>query len=210
MQITGSMLKELLDMETFLALGKFNEELLEIEEEKVEIYRYCLSKNDEDIIKHYTKKPLSENARKTLIMLSEVFGGLHHLDSDQLKYFDYQSTFFNQYLLNHSIATFDDMKLTCLVIMAHDMAVRFEIQPTNLDPNDEFDRKILQEQCNEVNGEYNTNYTPENLYTDLPKPHSAYLRLCFHERQREGDFSRRHPTIEDSTQGFRSNNKRYA
>ncbi|MDE1867758.1 MAG: hypothetical protein KGI08_08645, partial [Thaumarchaeota archaeon] len=98
----------------------------------VETHRYCLSQNDLDIIQHYTKEPLSSNAKKSLIILSEVFGGLHHLDSDQLKYFDYQSDFYNQYLLNHSIATFDSMQLTCLVIIAHDMAVRFEIQPTNL------------------------------------------------------------------------------
>lgn len=176
-----------------------------------ETYRYCLSKNDEDIIKHYTKEPLSENARKSLIILSEVFGGLHHLDSDQLKYFDYQSDYFNQYLLNRSIATFDSMELTCLVIIAHDMAVRFEIQPTNLDPTDEyFDRKLLQEQCNDVNGEYHRKYTPDNLYDDIPKPHSAYLRLMFHQRTREGDFSKRHPKLEDSINGFRSNNKRYA
>lgn len=188
----------------------------ELDEMKDMPYRYCLSENDLDIIRHYNvdkkgkERPLSENARKTLIMLSEAFGGLHHLDSDQLKIFDYQSDFYNQYLLNHSIATFDDMRLTCLVIMAHDMAVRFDIQPTNLDPTDEyFDRKILQEQCNDVNGEYDTEYTPENLYDDIPKPRSAYLRLMFHERTRDGDFSRRHPTLEESMVGFRTNNRRY-
>lgn len=175
-----------------------------------ELYRYNLSKNDLDIIKYYTHKPLSENARKTLTILSEVFGGLHHLDSDQLKFFDYQSDYFNQYLLNHSIATFDGMQLTCLVIAAHDMAVRLEIQPTNLDPTDEyFDRKILQEQCDEVNSEYNTKYTPENIYDDVPKPHSAYLRLLFHQRTRKGDFARRHPTLEESMEGFRTNNKHF-
>src|SRR3972149_7618844 len=105
----------------------------------MEEYRYCLAENDLAIIKSYNgKKKLSENARKTLIILSEVFGGLHHLDYDQLKLFNYQSTFYNEYLMHGSLATFDGMELTCLVIIAHDMAVRFEIQSTRLDPDDEW------------------------------------------------------------------------
>lgn len=67
--------------------------------------RYCLSDNDLNIIKHYTDKPLSSNAEKTLTILSEVFGGLHHIDSDQLELFDYQSDWYNQYLIHGSLST---------------------------------------------------------------------------------------------------------
>lgn len=174
-----------------------------------ETYRYCLSQNDLDIIKHYTKKPISDNARKTLTILSEVFGGLHHLDDDQLSIFDYQSDRYNQYLLNGSLATFDNMTLTCLVIIAHDMAVRFEIQSTILDPSDYYDRKLLQLQVNHCNSEYGTKFTVENMNEQL-ETRSSWLRLLFHQRVRDGDFSHRHPILEDSMEGFRKGNKRYA
>lgn len=170
-------------------------------------YRYSLSDNDKMIIKYYTDKPLSSNAEKTLIILSEAFGGLHHLDSDQLEVFDYQSSWYNQYLFNGSLATFDSQILTLLVIMAHDMAVRFEIQSSKLDPDDEyFDRKLIDKQLEECRSEYYPKITLEEFLNET----RPYLRLLFHERKREGDFSKRHPTIEDTISGFRANNKRYA
>lgn len=174
-----------------------------------ETYRYCLSTNDLDIIKHYTKQPLSENARKTLIILSEVFGGLHHLDSNQLKHFDYQSDYYNEYLVGASLSTFDSMELTCLVIIAHDMAVRFEIQPTSLADEDnlQYESFLLayrKEIIDEVKAEY------ENLSDEDIKLTKPYLRLMFHQRVREGDFSKRHPTLEGSIEGFRKGNKRFA
>lgn len=169
--------------------------------------RYKLSENDLDIIKHYTDKPLSENARKTLTILSEVFGGLHHLEGDQLELFDYQSDWYNQYLLQGSLATFDAQHLTLLVIMAHDMAVRVEIQASVLDPTDDnLDRKLLDKQLHELNSEYGYNLSMSQ-FTENQRP---YLRLLFHQRERTGGFSKRHPTLEDTMSGFRSNNKRYA
>lgn len=169
-------------------------------------HRYCLSSNDESIIKHHTDKPLSENARKTLTILSEVFGGLHHLDSDQLDLFDYQSTWYNQYLFTGSLSTWDFQNLTLLVIIAHDMAVRFEIQSTVLDKDDEQDMKLIQKQLDDCNSEYDYNLTVEQF---MEEPRS-YLRLLFHQRTRTGDISTRHPTLEDSMQGFRKGNKHYA
>lgn len=170
-------------------------------------YRYCLSENDKMIIKHYTKKPLSSNAEKSLIILSEAFGGLHHLDSDQLEAFDYQSSFYNQYLHMGSLATFDSQTLTLLVIMAHDMAVRFEIQSSKLDPEDmHFDRKIIDKQLEECRSEYYPKITLEEFLSET----RPYLRLLFHERKREGGFSERHPTLEDTISGYRASNKRYA
>ena len=174
----------------------------------MEEYRYCLSENDLSIIKQYNgNKPLSENARKTLIILSEVFGGLHHLDYDQLKFFDYQSTFYNEYLMHGSLATFDGMELTCLVIIAHDMAVRFEIQSTRLDPDDEWhDRKLLGKQYRELKEDYGYNIT----FNEFARETRPYIKLLFQQRERKGDFSQRHPTLEESIEGFRSNNKRFA
>ena len=169
--------------------------------------RYKLSENDLMIIKAYTKNPISENAKKTLTILSEVFGGLHHLEGEQLQFFDYQSNWYNQYLLKGGLATFDSQHLTLLVIMAHDMAVRIEIQATVLNPNDDgLDAKLLKKQLHDCNSEYGYNLTMQQ-FTENQTP---YIRLLFHQRQRTGDFSKRHPVLEDTMQGFRENNKRYA
>ena len=168
--------------------------------------RYKLSENDLDIIKCYTDKPLSENARKTLIILSEVFGGLHHLEGEQLELFDYQSDIYNQYLLKGSLATFDSQHLTLLVIMAHDMAVRIEINATVLDPNnEELDKKLLVKHLHQCNSEYGYNLTMQQ-FTENQTP---YLRLLFHQRHRDGGFFERHPTLEDTTSGFRANNRKH-
>lgn len=170
-------------------------------------YRYCLSDNDKAIIKSYNgSKPLSKNAEKTLTILSEVFGGLHHLDYDQLEAFDYQSDFYNQYLMYGSLATFDRMDLTCLVVICHDMAVRLEIQPTKLDPDDPFDKKLIDKQLSDLREEYGYKTTLEEFINET----RPYLRLLFHQRKRKGDYSKRHPTLEDSTEGFRKGIKRFA
>lgn len=169
-------------------------------------HRYSLSDNDLAIIKEYNgDKPLSENARKTLIILSEVFGGLHHLDYDQLKFFEYQSTFFNQYLMHGSLATFDGMELTCLIIMAHDMAVRFEIQAHTLNPDVQYDRKLLGVQYREMREDYGYKISMD----EFARGTRPYIKLLFHQRQREGEYSKRHPTLENSMEGFRKGNKRY-
>src|SRR3990167_4707088 len=151
-------------------------------------YRYKLADNDLDIIKHYTKEPLSDQARKSLIILSEVFGGLHNLEAYQLKLFDYQSTFYNQYLLRSSLATFDSQQLTLLVIMAHDMAVRVEIKASKLDPEDEyFDKKLLANQVSEYTSEYNLNMSIDEFANQI----SPYLRILFHARERNRSEERR-------------------
>ena len=169
-------------------------------------HRYCLADNDKAIIKqHIGDKKLSSNAEKSLIMLSETFGGLHHLDHDQLELFDYESTFMNDYLMHGSLSTWDNMNLTCLVIMAHDMAVRFEIQAYELDTDDDRDHALLNKQLEEYNSEYDTHESLEEFAHHT----RTYIRLMFHERKRDGDFSQRHPTLEDSMKGDRDNNKRY-
>lgn len=169
-------------------------------------YRYCLAENDKAIIKqHIGDKKLSSNAEKSLIILSEVFGGLHHIDHDQLELFDYESTFMNDYLMHGSLSTYDNMNLTSLVIMAHDMAVRFEVQAHELDTDDDRDHALLKKQLDESNSEYGYNEDLE----EFAKHTRTYLRLMFHERKRDGDFSQRHPTLEDSMKGYRDNNKRF-
>lgn len=89
--------------------------------------------------------------------------------------------------------------------MAHDMAVRFEIQATVLDKDNDDDMKLIQKQLDDINSEYDYNLTVEQ-FLEESRP---YLRLLFHQRTRDGDISHRHPTIEDSIQGFRENNKHY-
>lgn len=162
-------------------------------------YRYCLSKNDLAIIKMNSDKPISENTRKTLTILSEVFGGLHHLDSDQLELFDYQSDRYNDYLISSPLATFDASSLSGLVIMAHDMMVRLEITATFLNEDDDNELALLKMQAAEQSEDYEV--TVEDL---LENPH-PYIRLRFHQREgREGRYYERHPTLEDAMEIWRN------
>lgn len=126
---------------------------------------YRLSTNDLDIIKHYTgDKAISSLAEKTLIILSKVFGGLHHLPNKQLEKFPYFETYCITYMHMGSLSTYDPGNLSGLVILAHDLAVRFSLA-----------------------GKAN-----------------HYIEFMFHEREREGDFSKRHPTIENHAKGWRN------
>ena len=124
--------------------------------------KYEFSRNDLDVIKLYSNgKELSEIAKKSLLLLSCVFGGLHNTPS--LKKFDWQNKYWTEITTSTPLSTFDSDLLTRFVILAHDLAVRVEITSHN----------------------------------------KQILSIQFHQRQREGDFMQRHPTIETAIEKFR-------
>lgn len=137
---------------------------------KVEsVIEYSFSKNDLDTLESYKKYhnlPSSEMqsiTKKSLILLSNLCGGLHHLGDNQVRrILKENDSWCVKYLAGH-LATYDGWELTKLVLLAHDMAIRVEIQPCNF----------------------------------------RYFTILFHERQREGEFSRRHPSIEQVLQAWR-------
>lgn len=93
-------------------------------------YEYKLSKNDLDEIRYFSKEAkLSGIAEKSLIILSYMFGGIHNLDYKQRKKFRYTDEHCTDYVMFGSMATWDANRLTTLVVLAHELAVRVEISP---------------------------------------------------------------------------------
>ena len=89
-----------------------------------------LSDNDKSEIKMYAKgSELSSLAVKSLTILSYLFRGLHNSDRNQLAKFDFTNTMMCQYVMFGSMATWDDNKLTTLVVLAHKLAIRVELSP---------------------------------------------------------------------------------
>lgn len=135
-----------------------------------EIIEYKFSDNDLDILRSYKeydnlpKEEMHSITRKALILLSNLCHGLHHVGDNQVKrILTKNSNWCVEYLGGH-LATFDGQELTILVLLAHDMAVRVEIQPCNF----------------------------------------RYFKIYFHERVRDGDLSKRHPTIEQVLESWRA------
>ena len=95
--------------------------------------RYLLEKNDIDTVKYYTKDkdvPTVPLAYNTLVILSKLYGGLHNMPYGELEKFPYLETFCIEYYYKGCLATYDFSHLTTLVFLAHEMAIRVEIQPT--------------------------------------------------------------------------------
>jgi len=91
-------------------------------------YKYKLSDNDLDEIKLFSNgQKLSSLAKKSLMILSYTFGGIHHLDYNQRKKLRYADEHCFEYVTSDSFATWDSNKLTTLVVLAHELMVRLEI-----------------------------------------------------------------------------------
>jgi hypothetical protein len=164
--------------------------------------KYHLSNDDMRIIKMYNKdKHLSENAEKTLTILSCTFGGLHHVDSDQLELFEYSSKYENSYLVYEELATYDFSKLTTLVILSHEMAVRVAVKSIRLNPCIQKEYDLMQKIHKSYNSDQGNSISFEEFYQGM----NPYTKLSFCKRERNGDFSQRHPTINDSVNTVREN-----
>lgn len=92
------------------------------------VYKYKLSKNDLDEIRYFSKgAKLSPLAKKALTILSYTFGGIHHLSWREREKFRYTDEYCVEYVTVENLATWDSNKLTTLVVLAHELAVRVEI-----------------------------------------------------------------------------------
>ena len=90
-----------------------------------------LSENDISTLKYHTNyDEISSLAKKTLVIISNLYRGLHNAPYGFLDKFQFDETHCIEYDLKGVLATFDFDTLTRLVFLAHDLAVRVEIQST--------------------------------------------------------------------------------
>lgn len=90
-----------------------------------------LESHDLDHLRCYYDGKISEIGEKALSMMAVLFQGLHHIPSTQLEKIDWSDPYCISMSTFFPLATFDDNKLTNLVLLAHDFAVRVEVRPCN-------------------------------------------------------------------------------
>jgi hypothetical protein len=112
------------------------------------------------------EKPMSSLGENVARLLNVLYQGIYHIDSE-CKKVDWSNDHHIEIVLRGCWATYDFDNLTRLVFLAHDYALRVQMEAR-------------------ANG---------------------YIRLMFHQRQREGHYAQRHPTIEFALYGWRANHE---
>jgi hypothetical protein len=75
-------------------------------------------------------KEMSELGKNVADLLGELFYGIYHLGSNQLRKVDWSNKHYIEFILGwKTLSTFDFDELTRLVFLAHHMAIRVEISP---------------------------------------------------------------------------------
>lgn len=87
-------------------------------------------------LKYWCKGEPSEVGKRVAKLLSDLVGGCHHLDSNQMKKVDWQNERYilikaDSHITGGGLSTFDFSALTRLVFMAHDRCIRVDISPLN-------------------------------------------------------------------------------
>lgn len=115
-------------------------------------------------IQKYYAPEISRIGAKTADILDYVFQGIYHVETSSLKKATWDAAYYAMIRIAYRHwSTYDTDTLTRLVVIAHEMCVRVEINPCN----------------------------------------PTHLELLFHERQRNGDISERHATIESAIEKCR-------
>jgi hypothetical protein len=73
---------------------------------------------------------LSDIGRNTADLLGVVFDGIHHIRRPILAEVDWGNPYGIVLRLENEFATYDSNRLTRLVVLAHDMAIRVSIEPS--------------------------------------------------------------------------------
>lgn len=79
-------------------------------------------------IKASFKVKMSPLGKAVANLLGRVFMGIYHLDSRALKRVNWEDPYYVEFIYDASLATVDFNSLTTLVIFAHDMKIRVDIQ----------------------------------------------------------------------------------
>lgn len=106
---------------------------------------------------------LTPLARKVADILGIVWRGIYHIDQKDLGAGNWTDPYFVTVRIYGDLSTYDFSRLTELVVLCHDGAIRLDISPRGM----------------------------------------RHLELMFHQREREGSPSQRHPTLEQAAEAIR-------
>lgn len=81
--------------------------------------------------RHYAGGKISKLGENVANLLNDVWCGIYHLDSNSLKRVDWTDDTFIRISIYGGLYSYDDDKLTQLVVLAHDYCLRLEINPCN-------------------------------------------------------------------------------
>ncbi len=90
-----------------------------------------LQNHDIAHLRCYYDGEISPLGTRVLKCCSIIFGGLHNTNSNILKKTNWADPYCISITTVHSLSTYDDNRLTVLVLLAHDMCVRIEITSCN-------------------------------------------------------------------------------
>ena len=71
---------------------------------------------------------VSELGKRAALILSRLFGGMHHLARTQIRKIDWSEKHFIKYTHSRSMSTTDGDDLTHLVLLAHEYGIRVTIE----------------------------------------------------------------------------------
>lgn len=118
------------------------------------------------IRQRFVNGDMSELGKRVAELLGHWYGGIYHANPKYIKQADWTNNDYIEVKHNGTVSTFDYDDLTRLVFLAHDLAIRIEIEA--------------------VGG-------PRKL-----------LRFVFYNRQRDGERSQLHPSMEDALRAWRN------
>ncbi len=95
-------------------------------------YPRVIMRNLAYIRMHHGKDAIvSEIGKRAALILSRLFGGMHHLETSQIKKIDWSDLHHIRYAHNRSMSTVDGDDLTHLILLAHEYGVRVTVEPCN-------------------------------------------------------------------------------
>jgi hypothetical protein len=85
----------------------------------------------ERINKYYANGKISKLGENVADLLNDVWSGIYHIDGKSLSKVDWTNNDWIRISIFGGLNSYDDDKLTRLVVLAHDRCLRLEINPCN-------------------------------------------------------------------------------
>ena len=116
--------------------------------------------------RYYANGNISKLGENVADLLDDVWKGIYHINSSSLKNADWTNKDWIRLSIYGGLYSYDDDKLTRLVVLSHDRCLRLEINPCNFNH-----LELLFHQRNRIDDFYHRMPTMEDHLTDIRKHH---------------------------------------